>query len=109
MPCIINICIVTSSSMFGIWGSRTENQKLFSARNLDWNKDSGRRPESRHCVLCFTLCFSLGINKLKVITVYKPSDGAYAHATVGFVPLYGALAGMSASGITGITLGVKFV
>ncbi|XP_065842108.1 uncharacterized protein [Oscarella lobularis] len=68
-------------SMFGIWGSRTENQKLFSARNLDWNKDSG-------------------INKLKVITVYKPSDGAYAHATVGFVPLYGALAGMSASGIT---------
>ena len=25
-------------SMLGVWGSRTVNGKLFSARNLDWNK-----------------------------------------------------------------------
>eukprot|EP00118_Oscarella_pearsei_P024914 m.307108 g.307108 ORF g.307108 m.307108 type:complete len:499 (+) comp41908_c0_seq1:30-1526(+) len=68
-------------SMFGIWGSRTDGQRLFSARNLDWNKDTG-------------------VNVMKIITVFKPSDGAYAHATVGFVPLYGALAGMSTHGIT---------
>ena len=44
---------------------------------------------------------SIGINKAKLITVYKPEDGGIAHATVGFAGLYGALAGMSAEGITG--------
>lgn len=69
------------SSMFGVWGSRTAGQRLFSARNLDWNKDTG-------------------VNKAKLITVYKPEDGGITHATVGFAGFYGALAGMSAEGIT---------
>ncbi|XP_062518697.1 uncharacterized protein LOC134193864 [Corticium candelabrum] len=68
-------------SMFGVWGSRTAGQRLFSARNLDWNKDTG-------------------VNKAKLVAVYKPDDGAIAHATVGFAGLYGALAGMSAEGLT---------
>ena len=29
------------SSMFAVWGSRTEDSSLFSARNLDWNQDTG--------------------------------------------------------------------
>jgi len=28
-------------SMFGIWGSRTEDGSLWSARNLDWTKNTG--------------------------------------------------------------------
>lgn len=27
--------------MFGVWGSRTVNGDIFTARNLDWNKDTG--------------------------------------------------------------------
>ena len=26
---------------FGVWGSRTQNGRLFSSRNLDWKKDTG--------------------------------------------------------------------
>ena len=43
-----------------------------------------------------------GVNKAKLVAVYKPDDGAIAHATVGFAGLYGALAGMSAEGLTGV-------
>jgi len=68
-------------SMFGIWGSRTINGDLFSARNLDWNKDTG-------------------IAQYKVVTVFHPEDGGFVHATVGFAPLWGALTGMSSKGIT---------
>eukprot|EP00051_Salpingoeca_urceolata_P032044 m.14029 g.14029 ORF g.14029 m.14029 type:complete len:505 (+) comp4721_c0_seq1:1601-3115(+) len=67
-------------SMFAAWGSRTETAKLFAGRNLDWNKDSG-------------------INSYKLVAVHHP-PGKAAHATFGFVGLYGALAGMSEHGIT---------
>jgi len=40
-------------SMFGIWGSRTTDGSLLSARNLDWNKD-------------------MGIAQYKLISVYHP-------------------------------------
>ena len=49
-------------------------------RNLDWNPD-------------------LGLNKYKTIIVFKPDD-AHAHATVGYAPLWGAITGMSAMGLT---------
>ena len=67
--------------MFAAWGSRTEGAELFSARNLDWNKDTG-------------------INKNKLIMVVVPDDGSNPSVTLGFVGLYGTLAGMSAKGIT---------
>jgi len=66
--------------MFGVWGSRTNNSDLFTARNLDWNKDTG-------------------IARVKMITVYHP-EGKYAHAVCGFAGMVGALAGMSSQGIT---------
>ena len=28
--------------MFAVWGSRTKDSNLFSARNLDWNQDTGK-------------------------------------------------------------------
>ena len=68
-------------SMFAVWGSRTLNGDLYSARNLDWNKDTG-------------------INKYKIVVVTVPDDGAVASASVGFAGLYGTLAGMSAAGLT---------
>ena len=68
-------------SMFAVWGSRTVGKELFSARNLDWNKDTG-------------------VNRYKVIMVTVPDDGGYASAQLGFVALYGPIAGMSANGLT---------
>lgn len=67
-------------SNFGIWGSRTVDGDVFSARNLDWLPD-------------------LGINKYKLLTVHHPKDGV-AHVTVGYAAVWGALAGMSAQGLT---------
>lgn len=67
-------------SNFGVWGGRTENEDLFTGRNLDWMKESG-------------------ITKYKLITIHHPSDG-HAHATLGFAGLWGALTGMSAAGLT---------
>lgn len=67
-------------SMFAVWGPRTVNGQLLAGRNLDWRKDTG-------------------IAKYKLIAVYKP-NGQVAHATVGFAGLPGALAGMSAAGLT---------
>jgi len=63
------------------------SNQLFSARNLDWTKDSG-------------------INKYKLITVIiPPSDGPNGqarapHAAFAYSGLWGALAGLSAKGIT---------
>ena len=68
-------------SMFAAWGNRTEGAELFSARNLDWSKDTG-------------------INKNKLVMVVVPDDGSNPSVTLGFVGLYGTLAGMSAKGIT---------
>eukprot|EP00050_Salpingoeca_kvevrii_P017702 m.67473 g.67473 ORF g.67473 m.67473 type:complete len:503 (-) comp7682_c0_seq2:947-2455(-) len=67
-------------SMFAVWGSRTQDAKLFSGRNLDWERDTG-------------------MNKYKVLTVFHP-PGKIAHATMGFIPVWGALAGMSEAGLT---------
>lgn len=68
-------------SMFAVWGNRTVNGALYSARNLDWNKDTG-------------------INKYKLVMVTVPDDGSTPSANLGFVGLYGSLAGMSAAGLT---------
>lgn len=68
-------------SMFALWGSRTRDGSLYSARNLDWTKDSG-------------------INRYKLVAVFHPDDGGHAHATFGFAALYGALAGMSEHGLS---------
>jgi hypothetical protein len=68
-------------SMFAVWGSRTEGGSLYSARNLDWNKDTG-------------------VNRHKVVMVVVPDDGGIPSATLGFACLYGTLAGMSAKGLT---------
>mmetsp|Transcript_19427 Transcript_19427/g.27920 ORF Transcript_19427/g.27920 Transcript_19427/m.27920 type:complete len:498 (+) Transcript_19427:40-1533(+) len=67
-------------SMFGAWGSRTVNGDLYSARNLDWLPD-------------------LGVNQYKLLTVHHPPGGV-AHVTVGFAGIWGALAGMAATGLT---------
>jgi len=48
-------------SMFGVWGSRTHDGRLFTGRNLDWVKDGG-------------------ISKYKLVTVHHPTSG-FAHAT----------------------------
>ena len=64
------------------WGSRTEDGRLISTRNLDWDKDTG-------------------ISKLKLVTVYDIDGLGSPYATVGFGALLsGAIAGMSKSGIT---------
>jgi hypothetical protein len=68
-------------SNFGVWGSRTPNGELYSGRNLDWTTDTG-------------------VNNQKLITVWHPSDGGYAHATIGFAGLIGAITGMSEKGLT---------
>ena len=68
-------------SMFAIWGSRTVGDgQVFSGRNLDWNHDTG-------------------IDRWKLVVVYHP-PGGHAHVTFGFGGLIGALAGMSAAGLT---------
>ena len=69
-----------SCSMFGVWGSRTSDGRLYTGRNLDWFKDTG-------------------ISKYKLITIHRPSNG-YAHATIGWVGIWGALTGISSQGIT---------
>lgn len=66
---------------FAAWGSRTEGGRLFSSRNLDWQKDTG-----------------IGRNKL--VTVFRPDDGAVPYATFGFASGFGALAGMNSAGLT---------
>eukprot|EP00595_Chromulina_sp_UTEXLB2642_P002039 CAMPEP_0196764074 /NCGR_PEP_ID=MMETSP1095-20130614/5326_1 /TAXON_ID=96789 ORGANISM="Chromulina nebulosa, Strain UTEXLB2642" /NCGR_SAMPLE_ID=MMETSP1095 /ASSEMBLY_ACC=CAM_ASM_000446 /LENGTH=395 /DNA_ID=CAMNT_0042118681 /DNA_START=377 /DNA_END=1564 /DNA_ORIENTATION=- len=67
-------------SMYGVWGSRTENNRLFTGRNLDWLK-------------------STGISMYKLVTIYHPSNG-YSHATIGWAGVWGALTGMSSQGLT---------
>lgn len=67
-------------SMFGVWGSRTEAGHVYTGRNLDWLLDTG-------------------ISNYKLITVHHPPKG-YAHATVGWAGIWGAITGMSSQGIT---------
>jgi hypothetical protein len=69
-------------SMFAAWGGRVAGGGLLSGRNLDWNHNTG-------------------INTYKLVTVYHPPEAnMHAHATFGFGGLIGALAGISAAGIT---------
>lgn len=88
--------------MFAVWGSRTQDAKLFSARNLDWNKDTGKLANPPLVVCTTQSVFLLGINRYKLVMVTVPNDGAIPSAGVGFVGLYGDLAGMSAEGIAGM-------
>lgn len=46
-------------------------------------------------------CCMPGVNKNKMIMVTVPDDGGFPSVTLGFVGLYGTLAGMSAKGLTG--------
>lgn len=41
----------------------------------------------------------LGINQYKLLTVHHPPSG-YAHVTIGFAGIWGAMAGMSSQGLT---------
>ena len=50
---------------------------------------------------CTVFCCMPGVNKNKVIMVTVPEDGGFPSVTLGFVGLYGTLAGMSAKGLTG--------
>ncbi|EDQ85377.1 uncharacterized protein MONBRDRAFT_38890 [Monosiga brevicollis MX1] len=61
-------------------GKPVPSHVAFRGRNLDWTKDSG-------------------MNRYKLVTVFHPEDG-FAHATVGFAPMWGAITGMSSQGIT---------
>ena len=68
--------------MFAAWGNRTIDGRLIGSRNLDWVPDSG-------------------FGKGKLITVFHPpEDGRTPYATIGFAGFIGAIAGMSAAGIT---------
>ena len=69
-----------SCSMFGVWGSRTADGRLYTGRNLDWLKDTG-------------------ISTYKLITVHRPPNG-FPHATFGWAGIWGAITGMSSQGIT---------
>ena len=68
-------------SMFAIWGSRTDDGSVYSARNLDWSSATGAATG-------------------KMVTVFKPNDGGNAHMTAGFIGFYGSLAGVSSKGIS---------
>lgn len=69
-------------SMWAAWGARTADGRLYSGRNLDWNHDTG-------------------LDRHKLVTVsHPPEPGLHAHATFGFGGLSGALAGLSAAGLT---------
>ena len=67
-------------SFFGAWGSRTPSGMLFTGRNLDWEADTG-------------------VAKFKVISVFHIT-GTHSYASISFAGLIGAIAGMSATGIT---------
>lgn len=68
--------------MFAAWGPRTAGGALLASRNLDWVVDSG-------------------VSRAKLITVYHPPEaGRAAYATFGFAGFLGAIAGMSARGVT---------
>lgn len=66
-------------SFFAAWGGRAQDGKLFASRNLDWASDTG-----------------LGSQAL--VTIYKPT-GANAYATMGYIGVQGAMAGMNAYGL----------
>ena len=74
------VSLIVHSSMFAVWGNRTHDAKLFSARNLDWNEDTGEDTNVSPATFISTSTvrsFSrLGINKFKLVMVTVPNDGA---------------------------------
>ncbi len=69
-----------SCTMLAVWGSRTQDGKLFAHRNLDWKSQTGMHEE-------------------RLVTVYHP-DGGNTFVTMGYAGVIGALAGMNEHGIT---------
>lgn len=57
--------------MYGAWGSRTEDGRLYTARNLDWLANSG-------------------ISEYKLLSVYH-TTGKIPYVTIGFAGMVGAL------------------
>jgi len=74
-----------SCTMLAAWGTRTVDGKMFSHRNLDWHAQTGIHDE-------------------RLITVCRPEDGI-PFVTVGYTGIIGALAGLSARGITVAEIG----
>lgn len=68
-----------SCTTFAVWGSRTEDGKLYAARNLDWISQTG-------------------MHRFKLLSVYEPEEGA-PFVTAGYAGAVGALAGMNTHGI----------
>ena len=66
-------------SFFAAWGPLTQDGRLYASRNLDWTSNAG-------------------LNEHALVTVYMPDEG-YAYATLGYVGLPGAIAGMSENGM----------
>ena len=69
----------STCSFFAAWGDNTQGGRLFASRNLDWTSNTG-------------------INDYALISVYLPAEG-HAYATVGYVGLPGAIAGLSEEGL----------
>jgi len=69
-----------SCTMFAVWGSRTEDGKMFAHRNLDWVSQTGMHEE-------------------RLLTVYEP-QGCHAFVTMDYAGVVGALAGMNVEGIS---------
>jgi len=67
-------------SMWGAWGSRTQNGSLWTGRNLDWASNTG-------------------VSTYKTLTVWH-APGKIPYVSVGFAGLTGSITGMSAAGIT---------
>ena len=95
---------------FAVWGSRTRDGALRSSRNLDWG-EAGRKQAHHSSVQCHLVVDDMspppiaetntGINQAKLIMVFDiegTRSGPYA--TFGFAAGFGALAGMSAKGLS---------
>ena len=68
-----------SCTMFAVWGSRTQDGKLYALRNLDWVSQAG-------------------IHEERLITVYQP-EGRNSFVSMGYAGGVGCLAGMNERGI----------
>lgn len=66
---------------YGVWGSRTEGGRLYTMRNLDWNKNTGAA-------------------RVKLVTIVDTPGTRGPYAMFGFGIGLGALAGMSSVGLT---------
>lgn len=69
-------------SFFAAWGERTADGHMIASRNLDWAMDTGIGPS-------------------RALTLFVPEGEGAGHpfATVGYLGMVGALAGMSSEGV----------